>query len=769
MKKNLKILLFITLFASFFSVNAENIPVEKVFKDIDKNYKYYDELQSLYDRWIFSPDKNWNFNKKDFLNRDEFVWIVSEISCSECVAPNTDLDLVKKHFNKNTFFDVNEENKFFYCIADALDTKKITWYQAWTICQDWTWKNWEKPFCPKNNIILEEALAIILRSWNLLSIEEAEKIRKEIENWKKFKNILNISPKLSNWSVYSFFPDFKKAYEFNFKDFDKDWNQRNLKLLDFSEKINPKKFITKEDFLRISYIALKNNSCKAKDKNDFWLKIDIFDKNCNPWNETFCEITDFPENEKIFDLSWKISNISEKWFVYNWRIYDYEKWKEILKNWNFVDNFNFEKPWKYRIFLIANHPKIWKSQVFTDINIKNWDNSNDYSEKTNENWNLKINIFDQKCSNNISFCKEKIFPNDERTFDFSWNWWTSDYSWTFKNISNWKVTSNNWKDIDNKNFPENWTYEITLNSKDLNWKNISTKKIINIWWNSKNNSWSDSNNWEKKDKNWLTSFIIVDKISATVWEKINFIWKTNFWKNPTYFWDFWNWKTWYWKEISHNFTVNWTYKITLKTTDKNWENSSANVNVKISNTPWFEWNWKDTDKDWVPDENDFEINTPAEKKDFICKIEHIKNKKYNCKENDLWVYNPNIEKNNNWKDNDWDWIPNNLDLCKDIKWEKNNSWCPIFEKKCSIDSDCDDSSFCEEWYCKLKNYNHNCAYNWGNLIIWKAECNSCPCDTSIDFNASLRSCDIIFPAITSPDKKDIYSKWKYFQIKKVEN
>jgi len=37
-------------------------------------------------------------------------------------------------------------------------------------------------FCPKNNIILEEALAIILRTSNLLTLKEAESIRYDIKN-----------------------------------------------------------------------------------------------------------------------------------------------------------------------------------------------------------------------------------------------------------------------------------------------------------------------------------------------------------------------------------------------------------------------------------------------------------------------------------------------------------------------------------------------------------------------------------------------------------
>jgi hypothetical protein len=53
-----KFFTFIFLFFSIFSfVNASNETVEEVFRDVDKNYKYYNELQSLYDRGIILPDE----------------------------------------------------------------------------------------------------------------------------------------------------------------------------------------------------------------------------------------------------------------------------------------------------------------------------------------------------------------------------------------------------------------------------------------------------------------------------------------------------------------------------------------------------------------------------------------------------------------------------------------------------------------------------------------------------------------------------------------
>lgn len=753
--KILKIIFFVFFFSIFGLSKANNIPVEIAFKDIDKNYKYYNELQTLYDRWIIFPDENENFNAKKNLTRDEFVWIISEISCSECIKPNVDFQLTKNYSDKNIFFDLKNNNKFFYCIADSVEKWRVTGYQEGTVCQNWISKSWEKPFCPENNIILEEALAIILRSWNILSIDEAEKIRKEITSWISYPNILNISPKLWDWSVYSFYPDLKKAYEYTFLDFDKNWVEKKLKLWDFGNTIDAKKIVTREDFLRISYIALKNNSCKPKSENKFWLKIEVLDKSCTTEKEN-CEITNFPDNEKIFDLRWQISNFNKNWFTYSWRIYDYETLKYSNFSWNFIDNYNFKKDWKYRVFLNTENPKFGKSEVFVDIVLKNKNPKNNITN--NQNNNLKINIFNSKCSENIAFCIENLNWN---IFDLKWEWWSSDYTWEITNLKNWKTEKFSWEIINDKKF-ENWEYKMTLISKDINWNKIEISKNITIWNNNSNNS--NNNN------NWLTSSIITDKIRAWRWEVINFSWITNIWNNVNFSWDFWDWKTSFWKDQVHNFSVNWVYTVNLIVTDDNWNISTSKVNIIISNTPWFEWNGKDSDWDWVTDEFDNEINTPKDRTPYICKLEHIEKNLYGCKDENLWVYNPNIERvKTRDLDSDGDWIIDKNDLCKDIKWDKNNFWCPIFEEKCRIDNDCKDWYFCENGFCKIKKHNLNCAYSGKNLIIWKAECNSCPCSVNLDFNASLRECDIIFPAITSPNKTDIYSKGKYFQIKKVEN
>jgi hypothetical protein len=107
------------------------------------------------------------------------------------------------------------------------------------------------------------------------------------------------------------------------------------------------------------------------------------------------------------------------------------------------------------------------------------------------------------------------------------------------------------------------------------------------------------------------------------------------------------------------------------------------------------------------------------------------------------------------------------DLCPLIKWDIRNKWCPILERECNDNSDCREGYYCTEntYVCLPKLLNTSCEYSWWDVIFWNVMCNSCPCNNFLDFTSTLRRCDVIFPAITSPDSKNIYSKWELFQIK----
>lgn len=584
---------YIFLFFIKSSLFAASIPVEKIFSDIDSNYKYYNELQYLYDKWMIFPDESWRFNPNKLLDRDEFVWIMMEVSCEKCISPNTPYNLINKYWDKDSlFFDVNKNNKYFYCISEAEKSWYVKWYQPWTSCENWVNKENEAPFCPNNTIILEEAIAVILRASWILTNQEADLIRSRIFAWEIKEDLSeDIKPFNLDWSVYSFYPDFQKAISYEVLEYDNFWNQNVYKLVEkIDNKIRPKQAVTKEKFLTIAYVALKANSCNIKQESNLWLAINIYDKSCSLSNIWTCKLSDLWLNEKVYDFyanvwltPWdSITNPNS----YIWRFYNYNTWEEIKKYWEFIDNYDFLEDWKYRVYLRVITDNWNTSEVYTDINIWNQNNLN-----IGDILNTKINI----SANPIS-----------------------------------------------------WEWPLLVDFKSI----VSDRSNI-----------------------------------------------------KSYNWDFWDWNFSYWVNASHIYREPWVYEVKLLVIDS-WNNIYYSTLV---------------------------IN----------------------------VY----DYNNNLLDSDWDWVPDSEDLCPLIPWTIENKWCPVFEDICNNNEDCKDWFFCNSWSCSPNPFAVWCEYNWGDLIYWNSICNSCPCNNYVDFNSVLRSCDIIFPAITSPDQSTIYSKWNYFQVR----
>jgi hypothetical protein len=82
------------------------------------------------------------------------------------------------------------------------------------------------------------------------------------------------------------------------------------------------------------------------------------------------------------------------------------------------------------------------------------------------------------------------------------------------------------------------------------------------------------------------------------------------------------------------------------------------------------------------------------------------------------------------------------------------------------------SLWCSSWYsCWVNGYcvpDKLASYciipqNWSS-IFWNSITDTCPPKYEFDFLSKLRKCDVVFPAIVSPDWTDIYSKWNNFQV-----
>ncbi len=328
--------------------------------------------------------------------------------------------------------------------------------------------------------------------------------------------------------------------------------------------------------------------------------------------------------------------------------------------------------------------------------------SNSCNEKKEDKLWLEIQIFNNKCNeSSLNKCTRASLSGSEKIFDIFWN--VSLPIWD--TIS--KENSYIWRFYNYNTWEEIKKYWKYLDNYDFlkDWDYRVFLRVIS----DKGNTWevyNDINISSNQNENNNKLSIIANPI---------------FWKSPllvkfesifsfdsidnSYLWDFWDWSTSIWKNSDHIFKEPWIYKVTLNLKDKDWEIYTSTVNINV-----------------------------------VWELEEI------------WDY-------------DKDWINDLLDICPQVKWLIENKWCPVFDDFCSSDTDCKNWYYCKSWICSPKQVSTNCEYKWGDLITWNVVCNSCPCNNFVDFNAVLRKCDKIFPAIVSPDKKTIYSKWNYYEIK----
>lgn len=94
---------------------------------------------------------------------------------------------------------------------------------------------------------------------------------------------------------------------------------------------------------------------------------------------------------------------------------------------------------------------------------------------------------------------------------------------------------------------------------------------------------------------------------------------------------------------------------------------------------------------------------------------------------------------------------NILDFCPDVFGPASNKGCPVVSEYTADGTDMNNLCLSD----KIKN---------SGMIEGNVQCTSCPCIYSSDFIAKVRSCDIIFPSITSPDKKTLYSRGSIFPV-----
>ena len=541
--------LFVLYFVLFISsVSSASISVDEIFTDIDGDYKYLDELQTLYDRGMVSPDENWEFNRTALLTREEFVGISEEASCNKCIKPTTALKYLEI-YNEAPFSDIEDDNKYFYCISHAKETEDFVSYNTSDTCDDWTVPEWENSFCANNYIKKEEALAFIMRTSWILTAEEAELSEENFNSsiWDFPDLASDLKATNDDGTFYNFYPYFERALDYTLREYDADWNEIISNLLEKEEDyLRPNQYISKEDFLQIAYIVFKSSDCIELEYSDLSIVINIYDKICDE-SVSICEKSDLDNEENKYDFEAEVGGACELGIddsQYIWRFYNSSTWEEIKKYWQYVDNYQFLSDWKWYVFLRVIDKCWWTGEVFITYFI-NWDNEDD---------GLSINI-----SWDSFVWKWPLIVDFEGIV--SWWEWPYVYEWDFWD---WEIWIG--EDISHV-YMEEGVYNAILTVSDSNWLvSISTVLV-------KTTETIDCDESIDTDGDWVND--CEDKCILIAWSAEN-SWCPIFeplvdWEN---WWNDW-WASWTWYDSwlwtwDSSWASTWAYPNCLDMDSKNW-------------------------------------------------------------------------------------------------------------------------------------------------------------------------------------------------------
>ncbi len=849
-----KIFFFIISFFLFVNTSfASTVLVENVFSDIDANYEYRDELQALYDRGTIVADASGKFNPQELLNRDEFVWISMEVICERCIQPHTEYSFIEEYFTQDVYFDISNSNPYFYCVAEADKQNYVRWYDIWESCQDWTSSFWERPFCPQNTINLEEAVAVLLRNSGIFTINDNSFTVENIRNGNITRVLWNdVPPADEQWNPYTFYGYLEKALEYEITEFDALGNEKTLKLLelDTNGNVNPKKQITKEEFLRMSYIALKSNSCNEINWSELAIKMLILEKTCEPENSWDCTLTNLDDPEDTYDFQPKVEGACESWIDdptgYIWRFQNLDTWEQQIRYGRYIDNYTFLSSWEWRVFLRVSDTCGNSSEIYSTIFIPE---DTTETPDTSDQIDVDINIYDDECDitsdcNEIDFYSEDSDEDD--IFDFEWEVetscvsWVINYRWTFTHSDTGNIYRYNGEYIDDVLLWTPWEWIIILDVVDWcgqTWSETLTYIVPSI----------DDETWEYEDYidididvydddcNLVNGCDELDISENPVDDRVNcdqnnICNEIEFESQETDGDDIYDfhetiittcstaWFTYNWEFTRRGTNERYTFQtayvddfdfvnigvwdIQLTVTDACWQSATEEMtyivydtsenalNVSIDANPisWFEdlevdfqaivswWTWPYTyewsfwdGEEWYSQDIDHLYDNDGSY-EVILTVTDI-----NWVSGTATVVIVVLDRDSCEQDSDGDGVLDCDDLCPLVSGDSANSWCPIFERQCSA------TCGCEEWYsCSdsdplscgagvcLPDFDPEttCLYTpeiWG--IYGNAVCTSCPCDNAIDFLADVRRCDLVFPAITSPDAREIYSRWNIWQVK----
>lgn len=665
-------LFFIILIISLFSVNnIYAIWVDEVFTDITKDYKYYDELQNLYDKGIIKDNVDGFFFSDEPLRRDDFVWVVSEVSCNKCIYPNTPANLVSKYYGDNIFFDLNNLNKNYYCIADMADKWFVKWYNAWYACADWTQSESESPFCASNYVTKEEAIAVLLRSSNIFTVEDNSLVKQKIASWDIKNNLSSDVIPIENGVVNTFYWYIQKALDYSFteKKVWEDWTitEKKYYLLEKEEdnKIYPNKPITREEYIKMAYVIFRKNSCSfartnvnnvSSQINFLWWECSEDDKSCPMGYASW----------KKYDFNAQVATVCQSWIKdYKW-VFNYlwqakNPYKKIF-NTQYVDNYEFKD----------NTGKLleWNWNITLEIQ----DNCGDTSTINKSVYISDKTDFSAEIMANPKIWKATLVTDFEAKI--YWNVWNVSYTWVFWdwNTAVWRVVQNAYKNP--------WFYDATVFIEDKEtWNKIKDTVVIQVLWENETSEILTGDKLKTVSENYTTNNNSENN-------------SENSYNNGENIGD------------TDNESINNNSDNTNNSLNSSLNNSSENNNSINSNS--------DIDKDWILDKDDDCVSVFWVKENNWCPIFSRQcTSNSDCSKWKMCDINA-------WYcvlDTDWDKVPDSNDNCRLTPWLINNFWCPAWAiwENCYLDTS-------DSWVCGAATCN-SCPCD--NTLDFKADFRKC--------------------------------------------
>ncbi len=490
MKFSGKFLVSFFLFVVFSSsVFSSNVLVEDVFTDVDSNYKYRDELQTLYDNEIIQSNLDWKFNPYQVVKRDDFMWVAMEVTCEKCIFPHTDYNYIKFYSGKDTFWDLEENNENFYCIYEADNEEYFSEYSAGYECDDGTSQDWWIPFCVNDVVTRQEAIMVLMKSSNLISERTVLRVLQDIDSWSITENLSDdVSAKNSDGSANLYYPYLQKALDIELVEYSSNWGEKVYKLLEEDEwKLRAWEAITREELLYMAYIIYKLNACEDDKSWEIPSKINVYNSSCDE-SSVDCDLSDLNASDDTYDFGVDVSldcssGIDDSTW-YSWWFVNIINWESFTKNWKYLNDVKFLNSGIWKVNLRVRDNCTNESEMYLYVGV--WDDSMLSSM-------MKTSYINSSRWAEIEF--KSVVSSGESPYEYAWDFGDGD-DWIWKSVSH--------------IYSLDWIYEVKLSVTDSNGVYGESNMFIEVSGSldcSLDSDWDGQNNCEDECPLVLGSFL----------------------------------------------------------------------------------------------------------------------------------------------------------------------------------------------------------------------------------------------------------------------